>query len=317
VTFPRGKARSLTIGGQQYRWAVGRVDEKFRQRLRVELADARGARLVCCFEERFNNDASPITPGRVRALVDRALHLGWTPASAGPEFVLDPCAPRERVFQAWAKKAPSFAEEPLALESWTDFDPIRRGFPWEHYVDVFARFRVWEGMTDIEVGTLFAEIAQRRHAVPGGDREKVLRTLLPTEEEEREDPLTYYIAGGRMLRRGDVILMDHGCCSSLDEWKEWRGFRDGGSSPWNGHDPFSSAKRVGDAILFFSDGGYDEYTEYEEVDAGTYAELVAGLEADMRGCVKRARQWLDRHAPEPLRAPVLAVLARTVHVEPG
>jgi hypothetical protein len=311
VTFPRGKARGLTVAGQQFRWAVGRVDDDFRQRLYVELASAPGARLVCCFEDRFHNDASPITPGRVRALVDRALHRGWTPAHAGPDFLLDPCAPRDRVFPAWATQAPSPEEEPLALESWTDFDAIDHGFPWEHYVHVFARFRVWEGMTDIQVGTLFAEAARRRKATPGGDREKVLRTLLPGEDDV-DGPPTYYLRGGRVLRRGEVIRMDHGCCTTLDEWEGWRAFRDGGHAPWNGHDPFSSAERVGDAIRFTSGRG-----DHDDVDAGTYARLVAGLEDDMRGCVKRAGQWLDRHAPEALRAPVLALLACTLHVEPG
>jgi hypothetical protein len=311
VTFPRGKARGLTVAGQRFRWAVGGVDDRFRQRLYVELASAPGARLVCCFEERFHNDASPITPGRVRGLVDRALQRGWTPTLAGPDFALDPCAPRDRVFPAWATRAPSPAEEPLSLESWTDFDPIRQGFPWEHYLGVFARFRVWEGMTDIQLGTLFAEAARRRRATPGGDLEKVLRTLLPTEGEEDEDPLTYSLSGGRVLRRGDEIRMGHGCCTTLDEWEVWRAFRDGGHPPWNGHDPMSSAERAGDEIRF-TGGSADE-----EVDAGTYARLVGGLEDDMRGCVRQAGQWLDRHAPEALRAPVLAVLARTLHVVPG
>lgn len=312
VTFPRGKARGLMVAGQRFRWAVGRVDDRFRQHLYVELASAPGARLTCCFEDRFRNDASPITPGRVRGLVERALGRGWTPAVAGPDFVLDPCAPRDRVFPAWAMRAAAPSEEPLALESWTDFDPIRRGFPWEHHVNVFGHFRVWEGMTDIQLGTLFAEAAQHRGAQPGGDRAKVLRALLPTEGEEDEGPLTYDLSGGRVLRRGAVILMDHGCCSTLSGWEEWRAFRDGEDPPWNGHDPFSSAERVGEKIRFTSGTGADE-----EVDAGSYARLVAGLEEDMRGCVRRAGQWLDRHAPEGLRAPVLAVLARTLHVEPG
>jgi hypothetical protein len=52
------------------------------------------------------------------------LHQGWTRALAGPDFALDPCAPRDRVFPAWATQAPSSEEEPLALESWTRFDPI-------------------------------------------------------------------------------------------------------------------------------------------------------------------------------------------------
>lgn len=313
MTFPRSKARGLTVAGQRYRWVVSRVDGRFQQRLYVRHEAAPGARLVCLFKERFENDAPPISPSRVRGLVERALQRGWTPAQKGADFLLDPCAPRERTFPAWATRATSPGAEPLSLESWTDFDPIRRGFPWEAHIGMFARFRVWEGVTDIQLGTMFAEAARHRHAVPGGDREKVLRMLLSREDEEDEDPPTYYLSGGRVLRRGEQIVMDHGCCTTLDEWVDWRALREGGHPPWNGHDPMSSAERVGDRIRFVT-GGPDEDPS---VDAEEYARLVAGLEQDMRGFVKRAGQWLDRHAPEALRAPVLTALARTLHLEAG
>ncbi|MFT3769646.1 MAG: hypothetical protein QM820_29775 [Minicystis sp.] len=304
MTFPRHKSRPLVVGDQSYRWAVSPVGADFVQRLYVDPAEGPGQRLICAFEAAHGDAA--ITPAQVRGVIERALAAGWDPTRKGKAFVLDPCPPRPEL-PVWATSAPTEEPGTLSLESWTALDPVRRGFPWEHHANTFSRFRVWGGVTDIQVGSVFAEVATDRHARPGSSREEVFGSMLPQEDEENGDELTFYIRGGRVLRRGDTVLMDHGCCTTLDEWVGWLEFLNGGHSPWNGHDPMSSAERVEDRIRFVD-------SHEVVIDLPEYARLVRGLQRDVRDFHARAAEWLDRHAPRDLQAPVLAVLARTLHL---
>lgn len=302
MTFPRHKSRGITVRGEPYRWVVGRVDREFVQRVHVEHATSPGQRLLCVFRDRFSADGGPVPPGRVRRLIEQALARGWHPTQRGPEFVLDTCSARPARFQLDPRAA---AETDLSLESWTDLDPVRSGFPWNHYQHTFARFRVWGGASEIQIGTLVADVAGDRGATPGSDRATALRCLLPQGDESADD-LTYYLPGGRILRRGDAVLMYHGCCTSLDEWVGWRELLSTGQGPWNGHDPMSTAIREGDRVRLV------EAEADVTLDVAEYRRLVDALEQDLRDFLDRVQAWVRRHAPGALSEPIVAAFARTL-----
>ena len=313
MTFPRSKSRTLAVGQHKYRWVVSRPDRQFVQRLRVEYATAAGQQLVCAFENRLHSDVAPITPHRVRALIERALRRGWRPTIQGPPFELDPCPAPEPTHagfpDAWFTE-PEDLTTPLSLESWTSLDPIRRGFPWNHYSNTFGRFRIWGGCSDIQIGTIFADLVGDQEARPGSSREEALESLLRIENVDAPGEPTFYIRAGRVLKRGNTLLMEHGCCTSLDEWVEWRALVDGGESPWNGHDPMSTAVREGDRVVF-------EGQRRIEVTLAEYVRLLNGLEQDTRDFALRVEQWLLHHCRKAaLCDQLMIILRRTLSLPP-
>lgn len=312
MTLPRGKSRTLIVGAHTYRWAVSRPDQRSVQRLRVEHATASGQQLVCAFENRLHSDAAPITPRRVRALIERALLRGWRPASEGPPFELAPCPPpdpaRAVLPAAWFTE-PEDPTAPLSLESRASLDPIRRGFPWKHHSNTSGRFRIWGGCSDIQIGTLFADLAAAQEARPGSSREEVLDRLSRIESVDAPEQPTFYIRAGRVLKRGDTVLLDHGCCTSLDEWVEWRDLLESGQSPWNGHDPESTAVLEDNRVVFVAQ-------RRVEVSLAEYARLAAALAQDTNDFAVRVEQWLHRHCRKAdLRDQLMAILRRTLRLD--
>jgi len=313
MTFPRSKSRTIIVGAHTYRWAVSGPDERFVQRLRVEHATAPAQQLVCAFHNRLHSDDAPITPARVRALIERALLRGWQPTIRGPLFELAPCPPpdptRAVLPAAWFTE-PEDLTAPLSLESWTSLDPIRRGFPWVHYTNTFGRFRIWGGCSDIQIGTLFADLAAAQEAPPGSSRDEVLDRVSRVENVDAPEEPIFYIRAGRVLRRGDTILLNHGCCTSLDEWVEWRDFLESGQSPWNGHDPGSTAVLENDRVVFVDQ-------RRVEVSLSEYTRLVGALEQDASDFAMRVEQWLHRHCREAsVRDRIIDILRRTLSLPP-
>lgn len=51
---------------------------------------------------------------------------------------------------------------------------------------------------------------------------------------------------------GDTIYPS--CCGTLNTWREWRAFLNGGATPWFGHDPAGWAELVDDCVVVWGDG---------------------------------------------------------------
>src|SRR5690242_14354841 len=132
MTFPRHRSRTIAVGGDDYRWIVSREDDKYVQRLRVEHASSPGSRLVHAFGRPPGAPPTPMTPGRVRGLIELARLRGWAPARRGPDFVIPPWPPAGAPLSTWdtTELLPVPSNGPLSLESWAMPWPVDRGFPW-------------------------------------------------------------------------------------------------------------------------------------------------------------------------------------------
>ncbi|WP_406196988.1 hypothetical protein OH807_10990 [Kitasatospora sp. NBC_01560] len=155
-----------------------------------------------------------------------------------------------------------------------------------------------------EVGSGMAE-APARPADPVG---AFLHGLLTAED-------VIAPGGFRVTDTATGVTLLPGCCSGLEDWREWQQVLDGDGYVWLGHDPTASARREGAAVRLTPDeavpGGPVIELPVEEL-----RRLVARAERDLAGFVALADVWAARHAPHH-RALLTAALARALGLGPA
>lgn len=98
------------------------------------------------------------------------------------------------------------------------------------------------------MGTLMAAICD-------GDKVASIAELVELMLDNSREDFTAF--GGFVVSNlGDTIYPS--CCATLNAWKEWRVFLDGGPSPWLGHDPGGWAELVDDRVVVWSDGALND-----------------------------------------------------------
>lgn len=124
------------------------------------------------------------------------------------------------------------------------------------------------------------------------------------------DPL--FASGGlRITDTATGATLVPGCCSGLEDWREWFGVVDGegdGGSGWFGHDPSPLAERVGDVARLTVDMERDD-SPVIELSVTELRRLLVGAERDLADFLRLAAGWAALHLPDHA-LPVTAALAR-------
>ncbi|MFB4308225.1 hypothetical protein [Actinomadura sp. GTD37] len=102
-----------------------------------------------------------------------------------------------------------------------------------------------------------------------------------------------------------------GCCSGIEDWREWWSLLDGhASSGFLGHDPDPCGELHGDIVRMIVDAEGDDRPMIELPTADP-RRLLAGVERDLIALHRLAASWAERYVPD--RA---APLARALDVPP-
>ncbi|MEW1866461.1 hypothetical protein AB0399_39840 [Streptomyces sp. NPDC088194] len=175
--------------------------------------------------------------------------------------------------------------------------------PWEvaSGVPAYGWVRVSGRMTAAEVGTVLATMA-----VYGGllgdegaavGAAELVRGLLAVEK--------VIAPGGLRVRdEGTGAVVVPGCCSGLEDWREWCEVADGGEGPWLGHDPAPWFERDGAVVRVWPDGPVvgpavvgPQVGPPVEIAPSELPGLLAGVQRELRGFLARTEEWAARHAP--------------------
>lgn len=167
-------------------------------------------------------------------------------------------------------------------------------------------------LTEAEVGTAVMGIAGCNDIDPDGDGRpprppdplgSFLHGLLTFD--------TPFAAGGLRVTddtTGAILLP--GCCTGLEDWRDWYAVLDGNGYAGFGHDPSPTAELHGDRVLATVDaeqpGG-----PVIELPASLLRELLAGAERDLRAFLDLSAGWANRHLPGHA-GPVVAAIARVL-----
>lgn len=304
MTLPRRTSRGITVDGARYRWLVTPVSD-FSLRLIIQHDQGQSQRLVLTCREVFGtNRVPPITPRYVAASIRHALRAGWMPLAPGADLCVDssllgdpgrpPCS------LTWTR-------DTTALWSCLDFTPPATRFPWLHHdPGLFVEVRLHGGASDKAVGSLFACLAHQRALTSGASAAHLLDALASSEPEE-DSERSFYLEGGIEVIVDGALILGAGCCTTIDEWTEWKELLTTNQRPWNGHDPYSTAALEDGEVRFFDQ--YDASAPSARVSIARYESMVEQLELDLRGFLERADQWLAARASGQTRERLVEQLA--------
>ncbi|MFD0038730.1 hypothetical protein ACFVIZ_13935 [Streptomyces anulatus] len=169
-------------------------------------------------------------------------------------------------------------------------------------------------LTPAEVGTAVMRIADRN------DSEPEEHGPCPT------DPLGIFLHG--LLTMPDLVatsgfrvtdtttttgtvFVEPGRCNGLGTWRDWLDVLDGTGCAHFGHDPSSTAERVGDTVRLTHDAYGTDGSPVTELPADQVRRLVADAQQDLQDFLGLAGAWAEQHLPAHA-APVTAALARAL-----
>lgn len=179
-------------------------------------------------------------------------------------------------------------------------------------VESFGYLALSGELTPLEVGTAVMRIASWNDLDP----EDGVRPPRPA------DPLgsflhglltvdTLFAAGGlRVTDSATGVAFLPGCCSGLEDWREWYQVLEGSGQVWFGHDPDPCAERHGETVRLTVDAEQND-SPVIELPAADLRRLLAGAEHDLAGFLALAADWADQNLPRHA-APVIAALARAL-----
>lgn len=304
MTFPRKTSRSIVVDGQNYRWTVSKLDQDKNLRLIIEDQKFPGRCAIARLGPFYSTETMPaITPAVVRSFVHHAKHQSWTPESTSTE----------RIFKDFrlpkVLETPHFPTDPeWRLMTRTDLAPVYQKYPWDHHVNLFGCLPLDGATNDKCIGTIVASLASDLEIRPDLKRDPILQKL----DQQLLDPDAYdaiidkpeienfsclYIRGGRVLMANGEIVMYHGCCTTIDEWIDWRDLSKRDYGPWNGHDPMSSAILEGDSVRFSLDSNLSPEEE-PRVSLGEYEKMAQEMKRDLHDFCDRLSDWLLTFAPD-------------------
>ncbi|WUI52392.1 hypothetical protein OHS59_43555 [Streptomyces sp. NBC_00414] len=112
----------------------------------------------------------------------------------------------------------------------------------------------------------------------------------------------------------DTVFVEPGCCNGLESWRDWLEVLDGTGYAGFGHDPSSTAERVGDTIRLTLDAYAEDGSPVIELPVDEVRTLVTGAQADLRDFLDLAGTWAEQHLPTHAAA-VTAALARALDLD--
>jgi hypothetical protein len=175
--------------------------------------------------------------------------------------------------------------EAVVEAPWFDGSP-----PWPWHIAAvppFQLFRIHGDMAPEETGSLVAALTDPLELAPGLSTQEILRQL---------SELRYFgLRGGLAVSICGRLAVRPGCCSGLEEWREWWAIRDG-QSPWMGHDPTPWCQFLDDGLVrFWSGGGYTQTEVEPHVDLPMrfVTESLELVHDDLRAVLGRLGDWLS------------------------
>ncbi|MFM9499040.1 hypothetical protein ACKI1Q_36255 [Streptomyces galilaeus] len=113
----------------------------------------------------------------------------------------------------------------------------------------------------------------------------------------------------------DIVFVEPGCCNGLETWRDWLEVLNGTGCAYFGHDPSSTAERLGDIVRLTLDAYETDSSPVIELSVDQIGTLVTGAQQDLQDFLSLAETWAEQHLPAHAAA-VTAALARALDLVP-
>ncbi|MEU6340986.1 hypothetical protein ABZ883_08545 [Streptomyces sp. NPDC046977] len=153
-------------------------------------------------------------------------------------------------------------------------------------------------LSALEVGATMATLTNYNAAASGNDTP----AIDAVEQVRRVTEVERVIApGGLRVRDTDSgAVVVPGCCSGLEDWREWLSLA-GGDEPWLGHDPTPRVEHAGSLVRLWADSADAQPIEIPTADL---LGMLQTVHTELSGFLSLVELWADRYVPA--LAPALA-----------
>ncbi|MDX2564427.1 hypothetical protein PV371_32905 [Streptomyces sp. TX20-6-3] len=173
-------------------------------------------------------------------------------------------------------------------------------------------------LTPAEVGTAVMQIADCNDLEPEEEHGPCPTDPLGTFLHGLLTMPDLFAAGGFRVAEDatDTVFVEPGCCNGLETWRDWLEVLDGTGCAYFGHDPSSTAERLGDTVRLTLDAHGTDSSPVIELSVDQTRTLVTGAQQDLQDFLSLAETWAEQQVPADAAA-VTAALARALDLAPA
>ncbi|SFT21732.1 hypothetical protein [Streptomyces sp. ok210] len=172
-------------------------------------------------------------------------------------------------------------------------------------------------LTPAEVGTAVMQIADCNDFEPEEEHGPCPTDSLGTFLHGLLTMPDLFAAGGFRVtdKATDIVFVEPGCRNGLETWRDWLEVLNGTGYSYFGHDPSSTAERLGDIVRLTLDAHETDSSPVIELSVDQIRTLVTGAQQDLQDFLSLAETWAEQHLPA-YAAAVTVALARALDLAP-
>ncbi len=148
----------------------------------------------------------------------------------------------------------------------------------------FSWLRLWKGSSDEEVGLFMYVLCTY------GNHEEVDGNPTVTEILQEVVERECLILPGGLLVQQDHSIIHPGCCSGLEDWRDWYGVPEG-QFPWLGHDPWPWVEIVDGVVRVWAN---QDSLVHVNMDIEQFMLELESVSQDLQHFLKRCADWIAR-----------------------
>ena len=161
---------------------------------------------------------------------------------------------------------------------------------------------MFSGVTDEEIGSVVLTACLYNQIEIHPSAIETLNAFLAEE---------FVLPGGLQFSENAQVKVVPGCCSGLEDWREWLDVLNG-NTIWAGHDPSPGVEFVDDGIRVWQDEKADG-VQFIDFGVDEMRGLLEKVESDLKGFVVRLGKWADYLAPE-LKLKIVEHFAKNMNI---
>ena len=155
----------------------------------------------------------------------------------------------------------------------------------------YSFLRLSPSATDEEIGSIILTACLYNQIDIRSTATETLRAFIAQD---------FVLPGGLQFLENEKVKIAPGCCSGLEDWREWLEVPNGYGGVWAGHDPNPGVEFVAGKIRVWQDVSKDKKaneTKFIDFEIDEMRNLLEKVESDLKGFVMKLEKWTDFVAP--------------------
>ncbi|NEP02468.1 MAG: hypothetical protein F6K58_28240 [Symploca sp. SIO2E9] len=154
--------------------------------------------------------------------------------------------------------------------------------PWSKTLsNSFGWIRLSEHTTELEIGSVLAQLVNYNHLENHGEAKEVLGRILSAH--------SLILPGGIQVRAASGKVINPGCCCGLEGWRDWLRFLKTGQSPWLGHGPNAWVERAGNLVRVWSDNRAKAF--HIDFERSHFEAQLSKVQQDLSAFLPQVETW--------------------------